>query len=165
MHQNCLSTVICCGWAYGWTLTLTLLYLCRWGPAFWKIEVRRSPNVLCCHGRGCKPPLIASHIHIGSIQSVQAPSYAVDGHMGAPLHGYICAGGGQILENWGKAEPTWDQGVVVEAVNHHWLHPTSIMDAYIFLIHSYAVDGHMGAPSPLHCYTGAGGGQHFGKLG
>ncbi len=26
--------------------------------------------------------------------------------MGAPLHCYTCAGGGQILENWGKVEPT-----------------------------------------------------------
>ena len=31
--------------------------------------------------------------------------YFVDGHMGAPLHCYTCAGGGQILEKWGKGEP------------------------------------------------------------
>ncbi len=36
---------------------------------------------------------------------VQAPSYAVDGHMSAPLHRYTCAGGGQLLENWGKVKP------------------------------------------------------------
>jgi hypothetical protein len=35
----------------------------------------------------------------------QAPSYAVDGDMSAPLHRYTCAGGGQILENWGKVKP------------------------------------------------------------
>ena len=75
------------------------------GAKFWKIGVRQSPNVLWCHAWGCKPPLSASHIHIRSLQSVQSPSYAVDGHMNAPLHSYTCAGGGQILENWGKAEP------------------------------------------------------------
>ncbi len=41
--------------------------------------------------------------------------------MGAPLHWYTCAGGGQILENWGKAKPKWHCGVMVEAANHHWL--------------------------------------------
>ncbi len=61
--------------------------------------------MLWCHGRGCKPPLTASHIHIGSTQSVQSPSYAVDGDMGAPLHSYTCAGEGQISENWGKMKP------------------------------------------------------------
>jgi hypothetical protein len=49
--------------------------------------------------------LNALHIHIGSLQSVQAPLYAVDAHMGAPLHSYTCAGGGQILEKLGKGEP------------------------------------------------------------
>ncbi len=55
------------------------------GAKFKKNGVRQSPNVLWCHGWGCKPPLTASHIYIGSIKSVKAPSYAVDGHMGAPL--------------------------------------------------------------------------------
>ncbi len=50
--------------------------------------------------------------------------------MGAPLHCYTCAGGGKSLENWGKAEEKWHCGVMVEAVNHCWLHPTSIFDVY-----------------------------------
>jgi hypothetical protein len=36
----------------------------------------------------------------------------------------------QILEIWGRAE-TKEQScgvMVVETVNHHWLHPTSILD-------------------------------------
>ena len=61
--------------------------------------------MLWCHGGGFEPPLTASHIHGGSVQSVETPSYAADGHMGAPFHCYTCAGGGQILENWGKAGP------------------------------------------------------------
>ncbi len=63
MYRKWLSTFICCGWAYG--CTLTLLYLCRWG---------------------------------------------------------------QILESCGKVEPKWHCGVIVEAVNYHWLHPISILN-------------------------------------
>ncbi len=49
--------------------------------------------------------------------------------MGAPLHCYTCAGGGgQILDYWGKAEPEWHCGVMVEAVNHRWLHSTSLLN-------------------------------------
>jgi hypothetical protein len=29
MYTKCFSTLICCGWTYG--CTLTLLYLCKWG--------------------------------------------------------------------------------------------------------------------------------------
>jgi hypothetical protein len=54
----------------------------------------------------------------------------VVGHIGAPLYCYTYTGGGQILENWGKAEPKWRCGVMVEAANHCWLHCTSILDVY-----------------------------------
>ena len=65
MYTMCFSTLICCGWAFG--CTLTLLYLCRWG---W------------------------------------------------------------ILKNWGEVEPKWRWDVMVEAVNHCWMHPTSILYPY-----------------------------------
>ncbi len=55
--------------------------------------------------------------------------------MGAPLHCFTCAGGGQILENWGKMEPKWHCGVVVEAVSHRWLYPTSILYVYKVIEH------------------------------
>ena len=88
-----------------------------------------------CHGWGCKPPLTASHIHIGCLLHVWAPLYAVDGHMGVPLHCYTCAGGGKFFGNWGKVEPKWCCGVMVEAVNHRWLNPTSILDVYYMFVH------------------------------
>jgi hypothetical protein len=46
--------------------------------------------VWCCKIMvwGCEPPLTASHILIGCMQSVLAPWDAVDGHMGTPLHCY-----------------------------------------------------------------------------
>ena len=51
-------------------------------------------------------------------------------HLGAPLHSYDGAGGGQILENWGQAEQKSRCGIIVEAVNHPTLHHTSIIHAY-----------------------------------
>jgi hypothetical protein len=56
------------------------------GVSFRKNGVWPSCMMLWCHGWGCKPPLTASHIHTGCIQSVLAPWDAVDGHiMGTPL--------------------------------------------------------------------------------
>jgi len=54
--------------------------------------------------------------------------------MGAHFHCYTCAGGGQILENWGKAEP---KCAVVSwlRINHHQLHHTSILDVYKVIEH------------------------------
>ncbi len=77
--------------------------------------------------------------------------------MGALLHFYTCAGGGQILENWGKVKPKWQCGVKVEAVNHHWLHPTSILDVFKMIEHLHML--WIGMDEPLHCYSCAGGGQ------
>ncbi len=66
MYIKCLSTFICCGWAYGFIVTL--LYLSRVGAKFWKIWVRCIPNdVVVSHGWGSKPLLTASQIHIGCL--------------------------------------------------------------------------------------------------
>ncbi len=54
----------------------------------------------CLMFGGCKPPHSVSLIHIERFD-VSAPSYALDGQMGAPLQCYTCAGGWQILEIWG----------------------------------------------------------------
>jgi hypothetical protein len=42
MHTQCFNTLICCGWAYG--CTLTLLRLCRSGVEFRKIELSPSQS-------------------------------------------------------------------------------------------------------------------------
>ena len=70
----------------------------------------------------------ASHIHIICVQSVLAPWYAVDGHMGTPLHCYTCVSGGGFLESWGVGESEWYFGVIVEATNSFRLYPTSIQE-------------------------------------
>ncbi len=67
---------------------------------------------------------------ISYIQSVLAPWYAVDGHMGAPLHCNTCVGGGEFLESWGVGEAKWCCGVMVENTNSFRRHPTSISYGY-----------------------------------
>ncbi len=57
--------------------------------------------------------------------------------------------------NLGKVKPKGCCVVMVEGVNNHRLHPTSILDIYKVFehLHNKSVDGHMGAH--LHCYTPA----------
>ncbi len=128
MYTKCFSTLRCCGWAYG--CILMSYYMCRWGWVLGKMGYDRACMMLRCHGWGFKPPLTASHIHIGCIHSVLAPWDAVDGHMGAPLCRTITCAGGRGMTKRGMTEPIWCCGVMVEAANPHWLHPTSIVDVY-----------------------------------
>ncbi len=108
MYTKLFSTLICCRWTYG--CTLTLLYQCRWGWIIGKLGCGWEQMVLWCHGWGYKQLQTASHIHIICIQSVLAPWYAVDGHMGAPLHCYTCVDGVGSFESWGVGEAN---GIVV----------------------------------------------------
>ncbi len=88
MYTKCFSTLICSGWAYG--CTLILLYLWSYGPNFEKLGYGQTRMMLECHGWGCKWLQTVYHIHIGCMQCVLASWYAVDGHMGVPLHWYLC---------------------------------------------------------------------------
>ena len=57
--------------------------------------------------------------------------YDLDKHMGAPLHSYTGAGGGQMFEIWGlggKVEPKQHRVSCLEALNHPTLYLTSILD-------------------------------------
>ncbi len=119
-------------------------------PNFEKLGYGRTWMTLWCHGWGCKSLQAMYHIHIRCIQSVLAPWYAVDGHMGAPLYCYTCGVRGKILKNWGMGEPKWCWGIVVEAARAFRLYTASIECIKCVLAPWYAVDGHMGAP--LHWY-------------
>jgi len=65
MYTKCVSTLRCCGWAYG--NTLMPYYMCRRGWILGKMGYGRACMMLRCHGWGCKPPLTASQIHIECI--------------------------------------------------------------------------------------------------
>ena len=101
------------------------------GWIFWTNGVRLSQMTLWCHGWGCKRSQTASHIHIGGIWSVWAPSWSVDGHMGAPLHCNTCAGGGgDFLEKWSSkiepndiVEPWLRLGTTTDCIPHpYWMY-------------------------------------------
>jgi hypothetical protein len=70
-YTKSFSTLRCCGWAYGCTI-MPYHYMFRWGWVSGKMGYGRACMMLRCHGWGCKPPLTASHIYIGCIQSVLA---------------------------------------------------------------------------------------------
>ncbi len=132
MYTKCFSTLICCEWTYG--CTLTLLYLCKCGWSFRKLGCGWGQIVLWFHGWVYKQLQTASHIHTICKQSVLAPWYAVDGHMGAPLLWYTGAGGGEFLESWGVGESKWCCGFMVEATNSFRRHCTSISLSYVYKV-------------------------------
>ena len=124
IYLKCLSTILCCWCAHGWTLKLWLQS--RWGGRYVGFQM-----MLWCHDWGCQPPLAASHHSYWYWMHIKCWStfIAVDGHKGAPLHCYTCGGGGLILGYWGYVKPKWYCSVMIEATaNHHCLYPTSILN-------------------------------------
>jgi hypothetical protein len=100
MYTKCVSTLICCGWAYGSALTLLLLFQVRYD--FRKIrvllslsDILRSWLMLQTH-LGCIPH--PYHMYKESFSTLICRGY---GHMGAPLHCYACAGREWIFGNLG----------------------------------------------------------------
>ena len=55
MYTMCFSTLICCGWAYG--CTLTLLYLCRWGRMLKNWGEVENKIIINRHAKGFLSPL------------------------------------------------------------------------------------------------------------
>ncbi len=55
--------------------------------------------------------------------------------MGAPIHCYTSASGGEYLESWGVGETKWYCGDMVEATNSFRRHPTSISYVYKVFYH------------------------------
>ncbi len=140
-------------WMDIWVHPYTVILL-QMRVNFWKIGVWVQANSIVVSWLRLQTASDCIPIHIICI-SVLAPWYAIDGHMGAPLHFYICVSGGEFWESWGVDEcvVSW---LSVKTASEGIPHP------YHMYIHSvlapwYAMDGHMAAP--LHCYTGTGGGE------
>jgi hypothetical protein len=104
MYTKCFITLICCGWAYG--CTLTLLRPCRSGIDFRKIGVGLSLSDVLMTWSWIHTPIncIPHPYHIYAKCVSTLIWYAVDGHMGAPLHCYASAGWAEFQENWGRSE-------------------------------------------------------------
>ncbi len=112
---------------------------------------------------GCKPPHSAVHIHNTCIWSVWAPVYAVERHLGAPIHSYNGAEGrlnfGELGS--GRAKMTlWNRWGSKPPHSASHIYNTCIWSVWA---PSYAVERHLGAA--LHSYNDAEGGPNFGKLG
>ena len=99
MYTKCLSTLRCCGWAYGYTLMP--YYMCRWGWVLGKMGYGRACMMLRCHGWGCKPPLTASHIHIGYTKCLITLRCCGWACFTYPIHGVIPS---TWLWNWSQGE-------------------------------------------------------------
>ncbi len=91
LYKKYLSILLSCGWAYG--SARTLLLLCQVGYDFGKIRVWLSPSDVVRSCLRLQNHLeCIQHPFIICIKSVLLPWYAVDGHIGLPLHCYAGAG-------------------------------------------------------------------------
>jgi hypothetical protein len=129
---TCLSTLICCPWAYGSCRTQLYPHYLAQVLGYWvTCEVKM---MWLRHDWGWQPTQTASYIHIRH-KSVWAHWYATHGHTVTALHSYthptwlIFWGSGSLVES------TWCQYVVVEAGSHLKLLPTSILDIYSVFEH------------------------------
>jgi hypothetical protein len=143
----CLSTLICCPWAY--SIILTQLYPPYFAQILGLWVTCGVKMMWLCHVWGWQPPQTAFHIHIRHIQHVWAHWYAVHIHMVAALHIPTLLGSDfGVLGHWSQ---TYCLYIMVEADSHLKLLPTFILDIQSVWAHWYAVHRHMVAA--LHSYT------------
>ncbi len=83
--------------------------------------------------------------------------------MNAVLRWYAGWRWAQILGNWGKAEWIWCHDVMVEAVKHHWLHPTFTLN--IFKVFEHRNMLWISSWMLLYTDTLADGGTRFWEIG
>ena len=125
-HTQCFSTLICCGWTYG--CTLTLLHLCRSGVDFRKIELSPSPSDVVMSWSWlrlqtrleCIPHPCHMYTQCFSTLICRGWVYGGTPYTVTPVQVRV-----DFKENWGGAEPERCCNVMVEAPNLHRLHPTS----------------------------------------
>ncbi len=86
-HAKCLSTFICCLWAYGSSLKQLYPHYLGNILEFW-VTCRVKMMSFTSWLRLTANSTTASHIHIKQIQSFWAHSYAVHGHTAAALNSY-----------------------------------------------------------------------------
>ncbi len=128
INTKCLTTFICCPWAYSSSHKQLHLPYFAHILGFW---VTCGVKMMSLHhGWGWQPPQTASHIHIRSIQSVWAHWCAVHGHRTLASISYthltwvIFWGTGSLVES------RWGHNVIVEGESHLRLLPASTLDLY-----------------------------------
>ncbi len=149
--KKCLSTLICCPYAYGSCFThLYPPYIAQILGLWVTCGVKMMS---LCQGWDWQPPQTASHIHIGHVASAWANWYAVHMHIVAALHIYTHPTWLRFGCSGSFVQSKWGDYVLVEADSHLKLLPTSILDIWKVSVwgHWYAVHRHMVAA--LHSYT------------
>ena len=138
-------------WVHPCTVTLLAIKLTQ----IWVMWGWRGEAMTCWHGWGCTTPLtLPPHLHILYMDSIWACSYAVDRHMGSPLHCYTAGQlDPEIWVIWGW----WDE---INTCWHGWgcrIQLTSSPCVYCMCMYRKClsmficcVDRHMGW---MHPYT------------
>ena len=132
---RCLTTLRCCGCAYGCILTMILhILLDKHLEIYWYLHQATVYAVLCS-GWGCRAIQNGIHINVKHIESVWQPSYAMDMSMGTSLSWYrlSCYGDG---ESWILLGNQPQCKVMTNALDSFVMAPTSM------LIILYVLDNH-----------------------
>ncbi len=127
-YTKCLSTFICCPWAWG--SSLKQLYPAYWAQilGFWVTCGVKMMSLR--HGWGWQPTQTTSQSHIRHIQSVWVHSYAVHGHVAVASNSYTHTTWLRFWGSWSHVESKWCIYIMVEADSHLKLLPTSTFDIY-----------------------------------
>ena len=108
IHIGCIQSVLwfstlrCCGWAYYRCINSCIT--CAGGEGgLGKMGYGQASMMLGCHDWGFKPPLIASHIHIGYTKSFSTLRCCGWAYGCILMHCNTCAGGDECQGKWGMA--------------------------------------------------------------
>ncbi len=134
-----------------WLQPFTVILWCRRGPKIGNLGVRQSSNDIAVSWlRPWSTAKWIPHPYWGVYEMIEHIHMLWIDIWVYPYTVILWCRRGANLENGDKAEPKWHWSIMVEAVIHQWLHPTSIWCMKSDWTYLYAVDGHMHAP--LHCY-------------
>ncbi len=127
IYTNCFSSLICCWWTYG--CTLTLLYRCK---CFWKVGVWVRPNGVVVSWLSLRTASegIPHPYHIYMYTKCFSTLMCCGWTYGYTLTLLYLCRWGWIFGNWGVGESEWCCDVRVEATNSFRLHPTFISYVY-----------------------------------
>jgi hypothetical protein len=126
IYIKCLSTIICCGWAYG--CTLTLLYLWRWGPNIVKLGYREPNEVVVSWLRLQTPTDCILHKYWRYIWHLST-FICCEWAYGCTLTQVYLVEVDIKFSEIGL----WGAQVMAQAARHQWLHPASILDTSKFV--------------------------------
>ncbi len=127
-YEECLSTLICCPWAYISSFKQLYPHYLAHILGFWVTFGVKMMSLR--HGWPWQPPQTACCIHIRHIQSVWPHWYAVHGQMAVASNSYTHTTWIRFLGLWSLVESTWCHCVMVETDSQLKLLPTYTLNIY-----------------------------------